>query len=475
MKIYNTLTRKKEEFKPLNPPVVTMYNCGPTVYNYAHIGNLSAYLMADLIRRVLEYFGYDVKHVKNITDVGHMTNDDEDAGEDKMEKAAREKKKDPYEIARYYEEEFLKDEKKLRIKPAHHFPRATEHVKEMIVMIEKMIQDEVAYVTEDGVYFDITKFSNYGKLSGNTLEDLLAGARIQINTNKRNPVDFALWKLNQPNHIMQWDSPWGTGYPGWHIECSAMSTKYLGESIDIHTGGVDNIFPHHECEIAQSETAFKKPFVNYWIHKGYLNVEGEKMSKSKGNFYTLRDIEEKGYDPVLFRYLVLSAHYRSPVNFSFKGLDEARAAIERLQDFYDYIQRLPEVDEENNHVAVYFERLTDGFSDSLQDDLNTPEALSYVFTFIKDMYKLRLESISETNKGRILEFFTAFNDIFDVLDISEGKKDELSGEIEDLMNKREEARKNKDFATADTLRDEIESKGVVLIDTAKGTDWRWKA
>jgi len=487
MKIYNTLTRRKQEFVPQQEGVMTMYNCGPTVYNFAHIGNLSAYLMADLIRRVFEYMGYEVKQVKNITDVGHMTTD-ADEGEDKMEKAAREQKKDPYEIARFYEEEFKKDELKLRIKPAHIFPRATEYIAEMIDIIEKLIENGHAYVADDGVYFDIISFPKYGSLSGNTnLDELQAGARVDVNEHKKHPLDFALWKLNQPNHIMQWDSPWGVGYPGWHIECSAMSTKCLEtDTIDIHTGGQDNIFPHHECEIAQCEGANGKPFVSYWIHKGYLNVEGKKMSKSLGNFYTLKDLEDKyeeqGKDrdlaAVHFRYLVMSSHYRSSVNFSFKGMDEAKAAIDRLEEFYRNMMQLPEVstEDEDKQVLVLFNKLFDNFNIALNDDLNTPEALAQVFGFIKGIYRLNIKGLTSKTSEAISGFFHKFNEIFDVLDLENLKNTRITSsskknitnafpeEIWDYFEHRVVAKRNKDYGKADNIRMQVEKLGYIVTD-----------
>lgn len=492
MKLFNTLTKRKEEFVPVDKtglkglfineykgknPLVTMYNCGPTVYNFAHIGNLSAYLMADFLRRVLEYEGYEVKQVKNITDVGHMTTDS-DEGEDKMEKAAREQKKDPYEIARSYEEAFKEDEKKLRIREAHVFPRATEHIEEMIAIIKTLIENGHAYVADDGVYFDIKTFPEYGSLSGNTnLDELLAGARIDINENKKHPMDFALWKLNQPNHIMQWDSPWGVGFPGWHIECSAMSTKYLGETLDIHTGGQDNIFPHHECEIAQCECAFNKPFVRYWMHKGYLNVEGKKMAKSAGNFYTLRDLEDiyekEGKDRTAaalhFRYLVLSSHYRSSVNFSFDGMKEAEAAIGRLEEFYKTIFKMkPNEDLEDKSLEQMYDSMKISFESALMDDLNTPKALAVIFTFIKDFYKKEQNEINPDTKEKIIKFFSKFNLIFDVLKL-DFQYELLPNFVMSLKRKRENARRNKDFKESDSLREKLMEQGYSVIDNQDGT------
>jgi len=294
-KIYNTLTKRIEEFEPINDEKVTMYNCGPTVYDYVHIGNFRTYLMADFLRRSLEFSGYEVKQVKNITDVGHLTQDDIDAGEDKMLKAARREGKTPYDIARFYEEAFHDDEAKLNILPAHVFPRATEYIPQMIDIIKKLIERGYAYETNGSVYYNVDKFKDYGKLSGNTLENLKIGARLGANPEKKNPYDFALWLKAGDEHLMRWESPWSTGYPGWHIECSAMSITNLGETLDFHTGGEDNVFPHHEDEIAQSEGATGKKFTNYWVHGRHLLVDGEKMSKSKNNFYVEKSFNHRNY------------------------------------------------------------------------------------------------------------------------------------------------------------------------------------
>lgn len=314
MILYNTYAKKLEEFKPLEKKKVRMYSCGPTVYDFVHLGNFRTFLMADFLRRAFEYSGYEVKHIKNITDVGHLTQDDIEAGEDKMIKAAKREKKTPYDIAKFYEEAFHKDEEKLNILPARKFPRATEYINQMIAMIEKLIANGYAYESNGSVFYDVEKFKDYGKLSGNTLENLKTGARLEAHPDKKNPCDFALWLKADPKYLMQWDSPWSRGYPGWHIECSAMSIANLGDTIDIHTGGEDNTFPHHEDEIAQSEGATGKKFVNYWIHGRHLLVDGEKMSKSKGNFYVLTNIEKRGFNPLSFRYLCLTAHFQSQLD-----------------------------------------------------------------------------------------------------------------------------------------------------------------
>ncbi|HOF42458.1 MAG TPA: cysteine--tRNA ligase, partial [Candidatus Moranbacteria bacterium] len=333
LKLFNSLSKIKEEFKPINPGKVGMYSCGPTVYGHIHIGNLKSYILSDLVKRYLEYSGYEVRLIKNITDVGHLSEDDlgqADSGEDKMLKAALIEKKTPEEIAKFYEDYFKTTEKEMNILPAQYFPRATAHVPQMIKIIEGLIQKGCAYEKNGNVFFDVTKFSNYGKLSGNTLENLKVGARLEEHPDKKNPWDFALWLKAPEKHILKWESPWSLGYPGWHIECSAMSLEYLGNTFDIHTGGEDNIFPHHEAEIAQSECYTGKKFANFWLHTRHLLMNGEKMSRSKGNLYTLEDIKEKGFSAMDLRLLFLSSHYRSRLDFSWNALEQAHKNLQRI-------------------------------------------------------------------------------------------------------------------------------------------------
>src|SRR6185369_5362975 len=333
MLLYNTLSKQKEEFTPLHAGKVGMYVCGPTVYSYIHIGNIRAYVFADTLRRLLEDAGYEVRMIKNITDVGHLTADDVaqgDTGEDKIEKKAKAEKKTPAEIADFYETYAFAAEKAMNIEPAHYTPRATAHVKQMIKLIEELIEKGHAYEKNGNVFFDVTTFKNYGKLSGNTLENLEVGARLEEHPDKKNPWDFALWLRAPKEHLMHWPSPWGEGYPGWHIECSAMSMEYLGDTFDIHTGGEDNIFPHHEAEIAQSESVTDKPFVRYFLHTRHMLVNGEKMSKSKGNFFTLEDLLEKGFTQMDFRMALLGSHYRSQMNFSWEAMEQAKKNKETL-------------------------------------------------------------------------------------------------------------------------------------------------
>jgi len=464
VKVYNTLTNQEEDFAPLDPPKVKLYTCGPTVYNYATIGNFRSFLFEDLLRRTLEYFGFDVRHVMNITDVGHMTSD-ADEGEDKMAKAARLEKKDPWQIAEFYMKAFLEDAESLNILPAHHYPRATEHIPEMIAMVERLIENGHAYEVNGNVYYSVRSFPDYGKLSGNTLEQLVAGSRIEVREDKRDPLDFALWKTD-PSHIMQWDSPWGRGFPGWHVECSAMSMKYLGEQFDIHCGGEDNIFPHHDCEIAQSEGATGKKWVKYWMHARFLLVEGQKMSKSLGNFFTLRDLLEKGYDPLPIRYALMSTHYRQPLNFTFDGLEGAKQAIRRLQDFRTRLREAAG-EGENPELEQALEQGRKGFEDGLAADLNISVALAALFDMVREVNRLEP---SKTDAAKALGFLDRVDNVLGVL--GEEEKADLAENVEALIQQREEARKAKNFEEADRIRDELTAMGIALEDTPQGVRWR---
>jgi len=461
---YNTLTKQKEEFEPVEPGKVSMYNCGPTVYSFAHIGNFRAYIFADILRRYLEYRGYEVRQVMNITDVGHLT-DDSDEGEDKMLVAAGKEGKDPWQIAEFYSAAFFEDIKKLKIQEAAVYPKATDHVKEMISFNEKLIENGFAYVSNDCVYFDVSKFEEYGRLSGNTLESLQAGVRIDVNPDKRNPVDFALW-ITDESHLMKWESPWGIGYPGWHIECSAMSMTHLSETLDIHTGGEDNIFPHHECEIAQSQGATGKPFVRYWMHTRHLLVDDKKMSKSMGNFYTLRDLLDKGYDSDSVRYALLNTNYRQQLNFTLEGIDAAKQSVARLRDFMRSLD-VASAPEDNPQAEDLRGRMVEEFESSMDDDLNISSALGAVFDFVREINRLE---ISQLDAARISE---SMNKIDHVLGVLETEDDALlDEEIEKLIEERIETRKSKDFARADEIRDLLKDKGIILEDTPQGMRWK---
>src|SRR3972149_126043 len=385
----NSLTRKKEKFEPINPPNVGMYSCGPTVYDYSHIGHLRRYVGDDVLKKTLEANGLKVKHVMNITDVGHLTSD-ADTGEDKIEKSAQKTGKSAWDIAKFFENQFFLSTDELNIKRPDIVCRATDHIKEQIELIEKLDKNEYTYKTEDGIYFDTSKLPDYGKLTGGK-EGIKVGARIDV-AGKKNPTDFALWKFS-PKHSkrqMEWESPWGVGFPGWHIECSAMSMKYLGETFDIHGGGMDNQFPHHECEIAQSECSTGKPFVKYWIHNNLVTVNGQKMSKSLGNFVTLKDLFTK-YDPIVVRFFILQSHYRSTLDFSEQALDGARSGFERLQNAVQNLRAgLARAEQEGrkggSHCdAVAYDRQ---IRDALDDDLNAPQAIGALFELSKEMNAL---------------------------------------------------------------------------------------
>ena len=381
IKFYNTLTRKKEEFIPINAKEVRIYSCGPTVYYFAHIGNLRAYLFMDNLRRVLKYNGYKLKHVMNITDVGHLVSD-ADEGEDKMMKAARRENKNPYEIAEFYMNAFLKDIDKLNIDRPEIVARATEHIDVMEEYVKKIIENGYTYQTEDTIYFDTSKLDKYGVLSNRNVEDQKAGARVEFDKNKKNISDFALWIKAPENHIMKWDSFFGKSYPGWHLECSAMSYKYLGEEFDIHTGGVDHIPIHHENEIAQSKGFCGKIPAHYWMHVEFLQVNGGKMSKSLNNLYTLKDLEEKGYEPLVYRMFNYTSNYRAQINFTFEAMDAAKIALNRLREGYLKHSQGNE-DVTNEQIEDYEKR----FLEAINDDLNMPVAMSIVWEIIRNPKK----------------------------------------------------------------------------------------
>lgn len=471
LRLFNTLTKKKEAFTPLNDKTVTMYNCGPTVYDYAHVGNLRAYTIADVLRRYLEYKGYVVKQIMNMTDVGHMLHD-ADVGEDKLVFAAVREKKDPWAIADFYIKAFLEDCKKMNFEEPMIRPRPTEHIKEIIELIEKLIKNGHAYVSNGSVYYDVTTFKDYGKLSGNTLDALKAGAggRVEHNPDKKTQFDFALW-ICDPNHIMSWKSPWcEKGYPGWHIECSAMSMKYLGDTIDIHTGAEDNIFPHHECEIAQSEGATGKKFVRYWLHLRHLMVDGEKMAKSKGNFYTLEDLLKKGYSARAIRYLLLSAQYRTSMNLTEESLKNAQDTVSGLLDFMDKIKTSKTDYEYNKELNASVLGAKKKFEKYMDDDLNVPQALSAIFELVKETNKAIDEK--KASKKNLKEVYDQMMNFDNVLGILKETKEKLPAEIKDLIDKREEYRKKGDFPSADKVRKELTLKGYQVEDSSEGPRWK---
>lgn len=459
MKLYNTLNRKKEEFHSINPGKASIYTCGPTVYRYIHIGNLRAFLTADLLRRTLTVSGFQVEHIKNITDVGHMRQEALEQGGDKMILAALAEGKTSAEIAQYYTEAFHQDEEAMNILPAQNFPKATDHVPDMINMVEELIARKLAYVVEGNVYFDVEQYSNYGKLSGNALETLLDGVRIDPDPLKRNQIDFTLWKLAEDGREMKWMSPWGEGFPGWHIECSAMSTRYLGETFDIHTGGVDNIFPHHEGEIAQSEGALGHEVVRYWTHSQHLLVDGLKMAKSTGNSYTLSEIEDRGFDPLAFRYLCFLTHYRNRMNFTFPGLIAAQSALDRLRNLVAQWRGQDVQTADDEEAKVWGTR----FWAHVDDDLNMPRAVAVMWQMTR----------SNLDPGTKLELLKDFDQLLG-LDLVERSEVGISipAAIDETILQRDVFRQKKDYSTADDLRAQVHHQGYEVEDTKDGTTIR---
>lgn len=484
---YNTMKKDIQEFIPISKNEVRMYTCGPTVYNYAHIGNLRTYVFEDILRRSLEYAGYTVKHVMNITDVGHLT-DDNDEGEDKMLKSSRETGKTVWEIAQFYTDAFFHDTDRLNIIRPTVSCKATEHINTMIDLVKRLENRGYTYQTGGNVYFSIDEFPEYGKLAGQKLSDLKEGARIDIDASKKNPKDFVLWftKSKFDNHIMEWDSPWGKGYPGWHVECSAMSMKYLGETFDIHCGGTDHIPVHHTNEIAQSEAATGKRWVNYWMHAEFLLDDTGKMSKSKGEFLTLDLLIKKGFDPLDYRFFCLGAHYRAQLHFSFEALEAARKSRRNLMEKIAVIKRdadnltseshnnsANESQEKRNlgldDISVQARGYLDDFRNFLSRDLNMPRCLSVLWKLVKDsdvMPQEKLALIKNMDSVLGLKLMEAAP--------AEDDKEGLDKESLALIKEREAARKIKDYSRADEIRDILLKKGIEIKDTPSGTDWRKK-
>ena len=464
MRFYNTLGRNMQDFQPIEEKVAKMYTCGPTVYNYAHIGNFRAYLFEDLLRRSLEYHGYKVTQVMNLTDVDDKTIRDSRAAGLKLQ-----------DFTRKYKDAFFEDLKTLRIEPAEHYPEATTHIPEMIEMIRILFEKGFAYKSEDGsVYFSIAKFKDYGKLAKIDMEQQRSGVRINNDEYDKDSVaDFALWKAwSESDGDVKWDSPWGPGRPGWHLECSAMSMKYLGRTFDIHTGGIDNMFPHHEDEIAQSEAANSCKFVNYWLHCEHLTIDKKKMSKSLGNFYTLRDLLNKGYSGKEVRWALIGTHYRSKLNFNLGLCDQARSTLKKFADFFGRLKALPQGTAGKEEAAGLAADADKKFADAIGDDLNIAEALSAVFTLDRAVNTaLASNSFQSEAGGVILEQFRRFDRVLAVFDVdaaaSEEAEDVPAG-IMALAQKRIEARKAKDFKTADEIRDSLKAQGWVIIDTPQG-------
>ena len=466
MKIYNTLTKKKEVFKPISEEQVGMYTCGPTVYHYAHIGNLRSYIMEDVLEKELRYEGYNVKRVMNITDVGHLSSD-ADTGEDKMLKGAKREHKTVMEIAKFYTDAFFSDCKKLNIKTPDVVEPATNCIDEFINMIKVLLEKDYAYVAGGNVYFDTSKLKEYYTLTSHDEDELMVGVRDDVDEdeNKKNKTDFVLWftKSKFDNQELKWDSPWGVGYPGWHIECSCISIKHLGEYLDLHCGGIDNIFPHHTNEIAQSESFLGHKWCNYWFHVHHLNDKSGKMSKSKGDFLTVSLLESKGYDPVVYRMFCLQSHYRKPLQFSYQVLDSVAAGYKKLRNRIGKLTNDGEINQEL--VKEYKEK----FIDVVGNDLNTASGITLVYDVLKE----------DTNEATKLAIINDFDKVLS-LDLTKGaieekKEENIDSELETYINemivKRAEAKKNKDFATADSIRDELTSKGIVLKDTREGTTY----
>ncbi len=452
---YNTLTKTKEEFKPLEGNEVRIYTCGPTVYKDATIGNMKSYIFMDTLRRTLKYNGYAIKHAMNITDVGHLVSDG-DEGEDKMIKAAKEEKKSPLEIAAFYTEKFLKDFDRLNIDRPEIICKATDHIKDMEEFVQKLLDNGYAYETSTAIYFDVSKLDKYGLLSGIDLRNQKAGARVEIDEEKRNPYDFALWIKAPENHIMKWESPWGLCYPGWHIECSTMSNKYLGEVFDIHTGGIDLVPTHHENEIAQSKGCTGKIPARFWMHCEFLLIDGGKMSKSLGNTYLVQDIIDKGYEALAYKMMCFTSHYRNKLNFTWEALESSQNALNRLRDGY---KKHSEGNAKTDETII--EEYKTKFNEAINDDLNMPVAMSVIWDVVKNPNKSK----------QLADLLLDFDRVLGIdIQINETKQEEkLPEEIEELVNKRKEARASKDWALSDKIRDELKEKGYAVKDTKEGT------
>ncbi len=460
MRLYNSLTNKKEEFIPIEPGKVKMYSCGPTVYNYFHIGNARPFIIFDTLRRYFEYIGYEVSFVQNFTDI-----------DDKMIKRANEEGITVKELAERFIGEYFIDAKGLGIKEATVHPRATENIDAIIDLIKNLEDKGYAYSVDGDVYFSVKKFNEYGKLSHQPLENLEAGARIDVEDKKKDPMDFALWKAKKEGEPF-WQSPWGEGRPGWHIECSAMANKYLGKTIDIHSGGKDLIFPHHENEIAQSECANCAPFANYWLHNGYINVDNRKMSKSLNNFFTVRDVA-KEFDYVVIRFFMLSAHYRNPINFSHDLLVQAKTGLERIETCVknlEFLSSNAKNGDADETVVSRIAELKKQFTDAMDDDVNTADAISTLF----DIVKFANTNFDEnTSKGSLDITAKLLTELMEVLGVKSKKENDfLDSDIEALIEERNNARKNKDFARADEIRDTLKNAGIILEDTRGGVKWK---
>lgn len=476
--IYNTLSRKKEEFQPINEGFVGIYVCGPTVYGDPHLGHAKSYVSFDVVVRYLRYLGHRVRYVQNITDVGHLT-DDADQGEDKLEKQAAIEKLEPMEIAEKYTYNYFRDMDKLGVKRPDISPRATGHIIEQIEMVKKLIENGHAYVADGNVYFDVSSDKDYGKLSGRSVEEQESGTRIETASDKKAPEDFALWKKAGDEHIMKWPSPWGMGYPGWHVECSAMSTKYLGEHFDIHGGGMDNQFPHHECEIAQSEGAFNKPFANYWMHNNMVTLEGQKMGKSLGNAISLNqffsgdhELLTRAWDPQIIRFFLLQSHYRSTTDFSEEALSSAESGLQNLQEMLQTIDKAEPGDGETYDL----ESLKKTLESKLNDDFNTAQSIAVLFEELKKIRKHINQDDVPENIDDIKQFLHDFVDgvlgLWPQTESASKSEDKTQKLVELLIEIRKKARQEKNFELSDAIRDRLDDMEIKLMDNPEGTEYK---
>ena len=491
LKLYNSLTRRLEEFKPLKQGRVGIYVCGPTVYGHAHLGHAKSYVSFDILVRYLRYLGYDVTYVQNITDVGHLT-DDADEGEDKIAKAAKKEKKHPMALAEFYTRSYFEDMDKLNCLRPDISPRASGHIVEQIELVKKLLEKGFAYEVNGSVYFDVSKFESYGKLSGRNIDDMLAGARVEVSPDKRHPADFALWKKAEPNHIMQWPSPWGPGFPGWHLECSVMSTKYLGQPFDIHGGGLENQFPHHDCEIAQSEAANGVQFARFWLHNNMVTVDGQKMGKSLNNFITLKQAfageHEKlsrGYDPLAIRQLILNSHYRSPLDFSDAALHAAQSGYEKISAAAIAVHgrkaNAPK-GESDKKVMQELDQLKKRFEYALDDDLNTAVALSVIFDLVRlvntlfskrNVRKETLNAVDQLLRTLGGDVLGIVKESYGTSQITVAEHNRLAKVVNSFLEERKRAKGQKDFKTADRIRDILIQSDVTVSDEADGST-RWE-
>jgi len=488
--VYNSLTRRKQEFEPLEEGKVGIYVCGPTVYGHAHLGHAKSYVSFDILVRYLRYLGYNVTYVQNITDVGHLT-DNADQGEDKVAREARKEKKHPMAVAEYYTRSFFEDMDKLNCVRPDISPRASGHITEQIDLVKTLLEKGYAYEVNGSVYFDVSKFADYGKLSGRNTEEMMAGARVEVSQEKKNPIDFALWKKAEPNHIMQWPSPWGMGYPGWHLECSVMSMKYLGRTFDIHGGGLENQFPHHECEIAQAEAANGVPFVRYWLHNNMITVDGQKMGKSLNNFITLKQAFvgaherlTRSYDPLAVRQLILNSHYRSPLDFSDAALFAAQSGYDKISKAVVEVRKRLNPDDKSEvdgSVVEQLEQLKVKFEDAMNDDLNTSVALSVIFELVRLAGGLLENDETSTAAFEAVDalFARLGGDVLGIVQdeyaqVSQADEQTIDALVKVLIEQRSQARGRKDFAAADAVRDQLSAIGIVLEDKPGGTTWRRK-